>query len=117
MLSPPLPTAAPTLAPANYGAMVAPRATTDLYGYDSGSGCYNVDGIVSCANMLNGCYGDILAATDYVDAANSCLCASGMPYLNCFFSVLSTAGCYEDILGTVGLLPDMSPYSYRVANC
>jgi len=100
MLAAPLPTAAPTLASAPYGAVLAPRATTGLYDY--GSSCYDVDGILSCANILTGCYGNILAATNQVDAANSCLCASGIPYLNCYFNALSTAGCYESLLGTVG---------------
>ncbi|KAK0655116.1 hypothetical protein B0T16DRAFT_450855 [Cercophora newfieldiana] len=107
----PTPTTAPTLASASYGAILAPRVTTTgLYDYDSS--CYNLDGLISCANMLSGCYGNILAATNYVDAANSCLCASGMPYLNCYANVLSTAGCYEDILGTVDWNSYMLDYFY-----
>lgn len=98
MLAAPIATA--TVASAPYGALLAPRAITTSP-YDYGSSCYNLDGVVSCANILTGCYGNILAATDYVDAANSCLCASGMPYLNCFASVLSTAGCYESVLGSL----------------
>lgn len=101
--SPPLPTPAPTLASA-FGAVLAPRQTTDLYGYDTS--CYELDGLVSCANILQGCYGDILKATDYVEAGNSCFCASGMPYLNCYLSALSTNNCYQDIMGTMGTLPD-----------
>ncbi|KAK1758331.1 hypothetical protein QBC47DRAFT_440933 [Echria macrotheca] len=97
---PPLPTPAPTLASAAYGAVLAPRATTDLYdGYDTG--CYNLNGVVSCANILSGCYGNILKATDVEAAATSCFCASGMPYLNCYFNALSTSNCYESILGTL----------------
>jgi len=100
--SPSSPTPAPTLTltpTRTYGAVLAPRVT-DVFGADT---CYNVEGLLSCANMLNGCYGDIFQkATNYNDAATSCFCASGMPYLNCYFNALSTSNCYEKIIGTIG---------------
>jgi hypothetical protein len=76
------------------------RTTTTLFG------------IMTCANILPRCYGNILAATNYIDTSTSCLCASGMPYLSCYLNALSTAGCYEDLLSTVGMSPAHHHWSF-----
>lgn len=46
-----------------------------------------------CATILSSCYNGFLSATNYNEAATSCLCNYGVPYLDCYFSQVATGSC------------------------
>ncbi|KAK3695609.1 hypothetical protein B0T22DRAFT_112792 [Podospora appendiculata] len=99
-LTTPTTTPPPSLASA-YGAILAPRQTTDLYGgysYNYGD-CYNYAGGAQCLSIIGSCSGDAYA-TNYAAAATSCMCTYGISYLDCYISQVATGTCSSYLLGT-----------------
>ena len=62
----------------------------------------NINAGLQCTTILNGCYGDLLGATNYESAYTACFCTYGISYLDCFYSQIATGSCATYYFGTLG---------------
>ncbi|KXX78843.1 hypothetical protein MMYC01_204023 [Madurella mycetomatis] len=87
--SPPLPTPAPTLASAYFNAIhLQPRQTNYYEDFN-----YSYDTECICTSIIESCTPGFNVATDYEEAATSCLCNYGISYLDCYFDKVVAGSC------------------------